>query len=271
MFTKIYKAFLGLLIMPFRIRVFRPDQFFRGKRVAIVGPADSTYDQENGAFIEGFDVVIRMNKTLVTWNKDDEKYLGKRTDVLFHSFYENMDSGGAGPLDLKLFRNFGVRYLIQPRFDKAGWRLMFNYFKKYLNTRDTIYILPYNYYQRITSLFDDYHPTRGFYALYSALTTSCAEVFITGFTFFKTPYAKGYRDNMRDVTANTEHIVKQGFHDINLEYTNFLKLLEETPNTSILVDEKLYAILHTDSPELAMRVKKVKTQPSGMFAGEDSI
>src|SRR5690348_8693302 len=120
MVVKIYKAFLGLLIMPFRVRIFRPDRVFRNKRVAIVGPADSAYQQENGAFIDGFDYVIRLNKALVTWNKDNEKYLGRRTDILLHNFHENMDSGGGGPLDWTLFKRFGVRYLIQPRFDKDG-------------------------------------------------------------------------------------------------------------------------------------------------------
>jgi hypothetical protein len=257
MWVKIYKAFLGLLIMPFRVRIFRPDRVFRNKRVAIVGPADSAYEQENGAFIDGFDYVIRLNKALVTWNKDNEKYLGKRTDILLHNFHENMDSGGGGPLDWELFRSFGVRYLIQPRFDKDGWRLMFNYFKKHLVTNSAIYVFPYGYYKRITRLFDHYHPTRGFYALNSVLTAQCAEVFITGFTFFKTPYAKGYRDNIRDMNANKEHILKQGLHDINLEYTNFLKSVRETPITKIIVDAKLYDILEADVPELAKRVKKI--------------
>jgi hypothetical protein len=259
MVAKIYKAFLGLLIMPLRIRIFRPDQVFRGKRVAIVGPADSAYDQENGAFIDGFDFVIRLNKALVTWDKDNEKYLGKRTDILFHSFYENMDTGGAGPLDWKVFKNFGVHYLIQPRFDRDGWRLMFNYFKKYLDTHNIIYVFPYRYYQRIINLFDNYYPTRGFYALHSALTAPCAEVFITGFTFFKTPYAKGYRDNIQNVSASKEHILKQGLHNTDLEYNNFLKLLEQTTSANIIVDEKLYAILNAEVPELVKKLKKVNT------------
>lgn len=258
MVVKIYKAFLGLLIMPFRIRIFSPDRIFRNKRIAIVGPADSAYERENGTFIDGFDYVIRLNKALVTWENENEKYIGRRTDILFHSFFENMDSGGAGALDWKVFQNFGVQYLIQPRFDKKGWRLMFNYFKKYLNTENFIYVLSHAYYQKIISLFDKHHPTRGFYALYSALTSPCAEVFITGFTFFKTPYAKGYRDNIRDVDANKEHILKQGFHDTALEYANFLKLLQKASTINIIVDNKLYDILNFDSPEIASRVKRIQ-------------
>jgi hypothetical protein len=83
-------------------------------------------------------------------------------------------------------------------------------------------------------------------------------VFITGFTFFKTPYADGYRDNIRDINANKNHILNQGFHNPDLEYDNFLKLLQETPNKNIIVDKKLYDILNYDSPELTKKVQKLK-------------
>ncbi|PKD16758.1 hypothetical protein APR41_08100 [Salegentibacter salinarum] len=243
--------------MPFRIRIFKPKKIFYNKSVAVVGPADSAYDQENGPIIDTYDYVIRMNKALVTWNPKNEKYLGSKTDILFHNFHENMDSGGGGPLDWNLFNKFGVQYLIQPRFDKNGWQWMFNYFKKYLNTNNAIYMLPYSDYKKISKLFDEYHPTRGFYVLYSALTSQCEEVFITGFTFFKTPYAEGYRDNIRDVKANKMHIQNQGLHNPDLEYEYFLKLVKKSPIKRISVDEKLYDILKFDSPELIKKVKKI--------------
>lgn len=254
---KLVKAFIGLLIMPFRIRLFRPNRFFNNKRVAIVGPADSAFAQENGSIIDNYDYIIRLNKALVSWNPSNEKYLGTKTDILFHSFYENMDTGGGGPLDWRIFKKFGVKFLIQPRFDKKGWRLMFNYFKKYLNTRESIYVFPKNYYQDIIKLFGAYHPTRGFYALNATLASQCKEVFITGFTFFKTPYAEGYRDNIRDMSANKKHIQGQGLHDIDVEYNNFLRLMEKTTIQNIKVDQKLYAILENDAPELAKKVIKI--------------
>ncbi|SDR69856.1 glycosyltransferase family 29 protein [Gramella sp. MAR_2010_147] len=254
---KIVKAFLGLLIMPFKIRVFNPNKVFHSKRVAVIGPADSAYDKENGGKIDSYDFVVRMNKALVTWNPEKEKYLGTKTDILIHNFHENMDSGGGGPLDWKLFNNFGVKYLIQPRFDKKGFHWMFNYFKKYLNRHNSIYMLPYSDNKKLSKLFDKYHPTRGFYVLYSALTSQCEEVFITGFTFFKTPYAEGYRDNVRDIKDNNKHIQKQGFHNPDLEYKHFLKLVEDSPVKRITVDEKLYDILKFDSPELIKKVSKI--------------
>ncbi len=244
--------------MPFGMKYFNPRKIFENKRVAVVGPADSAFDSENGKNIDGYDYIIRINKALVTWNKENEKYLGTRTDILIHNFHENMDKGGGGPLDMNLYKSFGVRYVIQPRFDSTGLRDVFNYFKKYLDNRHSIYIFPFYYYKRIKNMFAAYHPTRGFCALYASMTSPCKEVFITGFTFFKTPYAEGYRDDLREVTSNKDHILKQGFHNMDLEYANFLKLLQANLKSNIVVDENLYAIIKADSPELANRVNKIK-------------
>ncbi|MHA7101788.1 glycosyltransferase family 29 protein [Roseivirga pacifica] len=254
---RILNAILGLLIMPFKVRIFRPEKIFKGKRVAIIGAADSAFDTENGAYIDGFDYVVRVNKSLITWNKENEKYLGTKCDVLIHNFHENMDRGGAGKIDWDVFRNFGLKFLVQPRFDKDGWRSMFNYFKKYLNYRDPIFILPNKYYRNITRLFHDYHPTKGFCALYCALNSECKEVFITGFTFFKTPYAKGYRDNIRDVESNRNHIASQGLHDINMEFNNFLKTLKTARVKTIRVDTQLHRILTREGYETVNKVLKI--------------
>jgi hypothetical protein len=251
------KAILGLLIMPFKIRIFKPSKIYYGKKVAVVGPADSAFDHENGNVIDNYDYVIRLNKTLVTWNPENEKYLGSKTDILIHNFYENVDSGGGGPLDWKLFKKFGVKYLIQPRYDKKGWRLMFNYFKKYLNTKESIYVFPKKLFNSITRSFGSYHPTRGYYALHSVLSVQCEEILITGFTFFKTPYAKGYRDNVRDMKANQKHIENQGLHDVEKEYLNILDLIEKASAKNIFVDQKLYSIIESDNLELAKKLKVI--------------
>lgn len=56
-------------------------EFLKGKRVALVGPAESAIGQNYGSDIEGFDVVARVKSF-----DFEEKYeidLGKRTDILF--------------------------------------------------------------------------------------------------------------------------------------------------------------------------------------------
>ena len=94
-------------------RTFYPEKVFKNKRVAIIGAADSAFEGENGRFIDSFDVVVRINKALVTWSAEKELFIGKKTDVLFHSFYENESSGG-GPIQFKNFKGFGLKFLVHP-------------------------------------------------------------------------------------------------------------------------------------------------------------
>ena len=254
---RILNAILGLLIMPFKVRVFRPEKIFKGKRVAIIGAADSAFDKENGAYIDGFDYVVRVNKSLITWNKENEKYLGTKCDVLIHSFRENIDRGGGGKLDWGVFNEHGVQYLVQPRSDKSGIRNLYNYFKKYLNVNKQIYICSRSYYSEVSRRFKEYHPTKGFCGLDIVLDSYCSEVFITGFTFFKTPYATGYRDELVDVASNEKHIREQGVHSQELEFLNFLEILTNTNADRVVVDSTLYKILSFEAPDLINRVKLV--------------
>jgi len=90
-------------------------------------------------------------------------------------------------------------------------------------------------------------PTVGFTALVSALESECEELFITGFTFFKTPYAKGYRDHLIDLGENKKHFKKQGIHDADLEYKLFKTYLKDSKCKLVTLDNKLTQIL--DNPE----------------------
>ena len=246
---KYFKAIIGLLILLFNVRFFSCIKIFKGKRVVIVGPANSAFEFENGSYIDGFDYVIRINKALYTWNRENEKYIGTRTNILFHNFFENVDTGGGGPLDIDLFNKFGVKYLVQPRNDKEGWRVIFNFYKKYLKSQ-IVWVLQNDFYNQIQICFGKYKPTMGYCALQSVLASSSQEVFITGFTFFKTPYAVGYRDNLVDIKANEDHIKNQGMHSPDLEYNLFCKLLLESKVKKIYLDSTLFQILTADNIKL---------------------
>ena len=55
----------------------------------------------------------------------------------------------------------------------------------------------------------------------SALIADFDKLYISGFTFFKTPYAKGYRDNLLDMEINDKHIKAHGLHSPDLELKCF--------------------------------------------------
>jgi hypothetical protein len=241
---KFIKAFLGLLILPFNLRFFNPLSVFKNKRVAIIGAADSAFEKKNGQYINDFDIVIRINKAIVNWNEKNEEYIGTKTDVLFHNFYENNHSGG-GKLDFSLFSSRGISYVVNPNSSLSGVRLNYNFYKKYLKF-NTTYILKPSSFKKLVKPFGKLKPTMGFSALWCALNSPCKELFVTGFTFFKTPYSKGYRDHLVDMESNAKHIDNQGVHDPELEFQEFLKLIKKKRNSKILMDSQLEAIIKSN-------------------------
>jgi len=219
--------------MFFSTKIFHPEDVFKGKRVAVIGAADSAFEKENGDYIDAFDVIVRVNKAPHSWSPEKAKFIGSHTDVLFHSFYENTDSGG-GPIDFELYEQQGIKYIVNPNHNIKGLRTHLNYYKRNLNNNLT-YILARSFSEKITKNFGKWIPTIGFSALQTVLNSKCKEVYITGFTFFKTPYAADYRNQLTNMEANQEHIKNQGLHNPDLELAQFIKQTETHKNSDIKI------------------------------------
>lgn len=238
---KILKTLKGLKFFFQRTKKFRPKDHFKDKRIVVIGAADSAFEKENGDYINNFDYIIRVNKAPHSLSPDKNKYIGNRTDVLFHSFFE-LTEGGGGVIDWDLYSKQGVKYVVNPNNDRKGLLAHLNYYKRHFHKRST-YLLPRSFYKDLKRNFGEWIPTVGYSALYTALNSGCKEVFITGFTFFKTPYADDYRDNLKDVKKNSQFIKKQGFHDPDLELEQFMVELEKNKDTKVVLDDALQSIV----------------------------
>ncbi|SKB36645.1 Glycosyltransferase family 29 (sialyltransferase) [Salegentibacter holothuriorum] len=223
------------------LRIFNLKRHLKDKRVAIIGAADSVFDEKNGDYIDSFDVVIRINKSALVWNKENADYLGSKFTYLFHSFYENNYSGG-GPINFKEFKKLGIQNLVHPNSDSKGLKAHLNFYKRHLKLKKT-YILSPRLYKKITKELGCFQPTVGFSAIYSALNTDCKELYLTGFTFFKSPYLPGYRDDLRDTISNKRHIEKQGIHDPDVEFEVFKNLVQNSGNKRIILDSRLRKLI----------------------------
>lgn len=225
------------------VKVFKNTQVLKGKRVVVIGAADSAFAEKNGVYINDFDFILRVNKAPYTLNEEKKLFIGNRTDILFHSFYENSESGG-GPIDFKLYGKQKVKYLINPNNNIKGIRTHLNYFKRNFYNKQT-YILGNKFYRKMTLNFNEWTPTVGYSALYTALNSKCSEVYITGFTFFKTPYANDYRDHFKDMEVNNQFIEKQAIHNPDLELMEFIKEYDSAKNRNlnVILDSALQNIV----------------------------
>lgn len=238
---RIFKGAYALILMMFSLKFFKAEKEFQGKRIAIVGAADSVFTNKNGKAIDEYDIVIRVNKAPHSWKITDADYLGSKFHILYHSFFENNFSGG-GPIDWECFEKLGIEKVVNPIYTKKGLTAHFNYYKRHLLFKNT-YMLSSKEYRQACKELQGFKPTVGYMALSSVLHSRCKEIFITGFTFFRTPYAKGYRDELRDLEINKNHIKNQGLHNPELEFRAFKKALAVSPCETIRMDEDLERIL----------------------------
>lgn len=239
---RVLNTFNGLRMMTSSTNIFKPEEHFKNKRVAVIGAADSAFAEEKGDYINDFDYVIRINKAPHSLTSEKAKFVGNRTDVLFHSFYENTESGG-GPIDFDLYAKQGVKFLVNPNSDMEGLKTHLVYYKRNLNDQPT-YLLPIGFYSKLRKNFGKWVPTVGYSALYTAMNSGAKEVYVTGFTFFKTPYADDYRDHVKDMEKNNKFIEKQGLHNPDLELMEFIRQKKET-ESRVVMDKALESIVNS--------------------------
>ncbi|WP_231367586.1 glycosyltransferase family 29 protein [Gillisia sp. JM1] len=227
------------------LKIFKANESFKNKRIAIVGAADSTFNERNGTYIDSFDIVIRVNKAPYSLDEGKIPFLGSKINYLFHSFHENNFSGG-GPIDWELYNRLGIEKLINPNRSFKGLVTHLNFYKRHLQNKTT-YIIARKNYKLITNGLEGYIPTIGFSALMLLLNSDCKELYITGFTFFRTPYAVGYRDELLNMKTNKDHISKQGIHNPELEFKLFKKALYTSKPKKVIFDTELNKIIGISS------------------------
>ena len=213
---------------------------FKDKRVAIIGGADSATKDKLGGFIDGFDIVVRINKGVEMVEKYQD-YIGQRTDVLFHTF-EFRSGPGSSPVDIELWHKKGVKYIIFSFNINSRFRWQLFDFVKQTKGKKDVFQMDQKSYERNFEVITPFNPTNGFIALNTVFNCSPKELYVTGITFFKTPHNADYR---KEDSAVLQKIIRDGNHSPETEYRYFKQLYNN--NTSIIKpDAILKAILETN-------------------------
>lgn len=245
------------------------EDFYKDKKIAIIGPSPSIYNEENGDYIEkNYDIIVRVNKQ---WKHDPslDKYIGKRTDVLYNCLDYSEECGGT--IDTEYLKNNNVKMIVDPiqyLYDNkkqrdfflfsGTYRLnMYTYF--HLNNENKIpfgMIHPTKYW-----VWDKYADTRintGLLAIIDILHCDIKELYVKGFTFFKDGYVKDYRSSIHDVTftedESAKHVNKRlsegRNHDQKKQWKFFKTLLQhDALRNKIKMDQALESIMNLESFE----------------------
>jgi hypothetical protein len=161
-----------------------------GKRVIIVGPSVRIQQCKLGQFIDDFDIVVRLNKSLPVPDYMHE-HIGSRTDVLYNSC-NTTDYPGENRLDPIFFQKNGIKYIRCPYPPIVPFRKDIKAFQN--RNRNSIpfgYIDP-DYYRRLRYSLGT-RPYTGTCAIADLLRHDIKQLFIMGVDFYTYAYAQYYR------------------------------------------------------------------------------
>lgn len=216
-----------------RCTPFDPN-FFEGKRVCVIGGADTILMKKNGKYIDEYDVIVRINKGIELIEKQKE-YLGSKTDYLFHSFYDINNEDKGSPFTIDLWKNSNLKKIIYayPSSEKKfQWQFIkFNKVKSNLPICETTK----KQYLNILNILESHVPTTGFVALKTIFDSNPRELFITGFSFFKTPMNSEYRQFTKE---EFNLLITDTHHNHDLEFKYIKRIYEQNPNI-IKIDDGL--------------------------------
>lgn len=193
------------------------DEIYLGKRVIVVGPAASSLSYLPGAEIDKFDLVVRINKS-PTVLAGKEAQLGSRTDILYHCCYEDPVNGG-GKIDPDLLLQQGVQTVVYTYAENSYQHHFFRCLWKYPSL--CFSVTSADRYKELKGVFGNRVPTTGLQALMHIMQTQFAELHVTGFTFFHTAYAPGYRSGYETADKGRALAENSGNHDASLELQTF--------------------------------------------------
>lgn len=172
-------------------------EWFEGKTVALIGNAMSLFDKEYGAEIESHDVIVRLNKAAMLYDRMDvEKSHGRRTDVwIFWNAgeYRNHFTGKANIK--KMHAGFQARFAS--------------------NTKHADFIYPMEPYEKLRKNAGKHNnPTTGLIALDWITFCQPKSLDIYGFDWKETPTftdPKRYKDRVcpHDFPAEKEYVEKE--------------------------------------------------------------
>lgn len=218
---------------------------FENRRVAIVGGADSVLKEKNGKLIDEYDIVVRINKGVEVIETQKE-YVGAKTDVLFHAFFDNANDPGKSPITTELWLKHNVKQIIYSNNHKVAVDGMYNFlnFVRKTNAKLKCMEVPQELYKKNIQAIRPYWPTTGFIAINTVYNCKPKELFITGVTFFKTPHNSAYRKESIEIF---QKMFKEepGKHNPDAEYKYVKKIYNEMKGV-IKVDDTLKKILETN-------------------------
>ena len=181
----------------------------KGKKIALVGPAQYMTNSNLGQEIDAHDVVIRLNRGYELVDKYSSD-IGSKTDVLYSCLIER--SGNAGNLDpLVLKKKHNIKMIIAPPHSDFSGISRQTKFHDLVNLRKVkeisslipIRIVDHKFHTDL-ALKVNCKPNTGFMAIYDLLQLEPSSLSIYGFSFYLDGFMEGCKTGIQQEEGKTE-------------------------------------------------------------------
>jgi len=201
-----------------------------GKRVVIVGPSEHVckeLDEDHGAYIDGFDVIIRLNDFFYL-PKELEKYYGSNYHIISSSFWHraNNDFDDKNTFWKKTrycnkedYENLNEKILLLECYARNEFGEIYRRYKDTIDKKNLFYgRLSPSKYNDVFNLLRSYYPinktpTTGFMTIGLVLLHQPKELYITGITAYQeTSYNLHFDGYSRISMDDPKYWPKNGFN-----------------------------------------------------------
>jgi hypothetical protein len=253
-------------------------KYMRNKRVVIVGPAPSVIGSRQGEIIDGYDVVVRINKgwNMAEYNSSLKIDIGTKIDVLYNCMDSHEECGGK--IDFDKLIELNVQFVCNPYPAHFDIRNKDPLFRLGLSVKNTLQYLDISsnhdqikfhqmdtqYYLNTTKKMGTRMNT-GIGAILDILQQHVKELYITGFTFFQGGYIKSYRD--KNETEVLKFMESTGWHDQGKQLKFMSKIFKS--DKRVKLDETLQNIV--DGQTYAPTEKQTTIDPNRIKSGNTTF
>ena len=223
------------------------NNFLKNKRIIIVGPSSHLFEIEQKDFIESFDIIVRVNKSYPV-KEEQMKYIGERTDILYHCLEQSEIN--CGKLNYDQIEKDNV--IISTPYPKNMTPFHIDYIKfenETFNKSIKTNYINIDFYDIFMKSLGT-RPNTGISAIADLMCYDIKSLYICGFTFFETGFYKGYRniDNMMKTNNDGSTVWSKFDKNFNNNHNQelqkeFIKMLFEN-DKRIDGEEKLKEIIN---------------------------
>ena len=206
---------------------------FAGKRIALIGPADTTVGKGYAARLGEYDLIVGVNRVMnLVAEGDRASDIGTRLDLVFHNLTNRY-----GDFDVAACRKAGVEQIVA--FDHARpWQQSNHKALRFARAnpelaRTHLRLLPPCHYADCAQSLGGVQPTIGYAAIRTMLEAGCARLFITGFSFFKSAYSTNYYQQLTtdrqlerfaEAKSHSPATEAEQFRELAAQYAGVLEL-----------------------------------------------